>query len=179
MGWRILVKGAPTDRQGRRIVCMHPKRVITMIKDSINKFNQEDINTVLDVISNNHPDHIFIPTSKNKVRVVNSNNILYAHEPKKGKVFIRTQEEMIEFKNLSFDVLEYLEEINKSFRLLNSGLVVNTHKMVSYNSYFRKVYFENNIEVTVTGAAITNIVSKILGKSKDLAANTKYGEYAF
>lgn len=120
---------------------------------------------------------IIIPTSDNKIDVINANDIYYVHQPKAGIVYIQTSTEKIEYTNKSCNLLEYCVNQYPFMRHCNNGLIININEIVSYDSFMLKVYFNNNVEVVVTKAAINNMIAKILGRSCDVHEDTFFGRF--
>lgn len=160
---------------------MYSRRFISILKEKMIKFNEDQKKDVIDVVSANmeNSNNILIPLKNNGIKVINTNDILYIYEPKKGKVFINTANEEIEFQCTAYDLLEYVVNRDNYFQFLHNGLVVNTSKMISFNSYYRKVYFVNEKEVIVTGVAMKQIVQKILGKERDSYYDTYIGKFEY
>lgn len=158
---------------------MHPDKIITLIKNHIDDFTQDQFANLLCIFSTyNDKNNIIIPLENNGIRVVQAKDIYYIHEPKKNKIFIHTEKEIIEYNSPKTNLLEYVDANNDSFRYLNNGLVVNMNVIVSYNSYYRKIYLLNNEVVDVTGTA-TKILEKVLGRDLDLCKNKQLNNYAY
>lgn len=153
---------------------MYAQRFIRMLKEHIQNFTKDEKQQVMDNAIGN--DGIFIPRPENKCSIISIKEILYVSQPKMGKVIIRTLTNEIEYANSSCDLLKYICDKYENFKYFNNGLIVNIDKMLNYNSYYHKVYFSNGIEIRVTGAAIKNIVQRVLGKRKDLYDDTYIGE---
>lgn len=159
---------------------MHPDKIITLIKDHVNDFSQNQYASLLCILGTyNDLNNIIVPLEDNNIRVLNGNDIYYIHSPKKNIVFIYAEKEKIEYCSPKTNLLEYMNNNNENFRYLNNNLIVNTKVMVSYNSYYRKVYLSNGAIIDATGAAINNIVSKVLGKENDLCKDNRLKNYAF
>lgn len=161
---------------------MQPSKLIALLKNDMDHFAQEEHIELIKMISDFHNEtgeYVLVPLENNGLRIISANDIYFIKQPKKGKIFIHTYEEIIEYTTMKTNLLDYMVVKNKKFRLLNSGLVVNIDKMVGYNSYYRKVYLSDDLVIDVTGAAINNIVRKILGKDKDRCKDTQINNYAF
>ncbi|GAB6989478.1 LytTR family transcriptional regulator DNA-binding domain-containing protein [Paenibacillus pini] len=158
----------------------YTKRLINIVRARFSELDDVQKCHLLNTTFNDlrfDPETIIIPLANNSIRLMHVNDILYIKEPKKGKVFIVTINEEIEFKNSATNLLEYIEKVSPPFRFLNNGLVANLDKATHYNSYLRKVYFHGNKTVDVTGAAMTNIIQKVLGKNRDEHRVTFIGNF--
>lgn len=157
---------------------MHPKRLLQILKDSVNKFTDSNIrdcmNTIVDFNDNKN---LIVPVENNKIRIIDMDSILYVKEPKKGNVYIITQDEEIEFKCSSYDLLEYLDEKCNQFTYLNNGLVVNINKVAKYQEYYRKLYFFNGECVEITGSAMKYITKYVLSKECAIDQDTFSGNF--
>jgi hypothetical protein len=152
---------------------MHPKRLIQILKDSVDGFTQDNVREALSfLVDYSDSRNLIVPIENNMIKIIETNNIFCVKEPKKGKVYIHTLKEIIEFKSSSYDLLEYLDKKCESFKYLNNGLVVNTNKVVRYHEYLRKLYFVNGDYVDITGAAMIYIMKNVLGKECALSQDT-------
>lgn len=158
---------------------MHTSILLKRLRDKFVDFTNEEKLELLNIVSRCTTDSnsIIVPEKDNGFYLVDANEIYYAHEQKKGKVIIKTRKGKSEYTNNACDILEYLDNNNKSFRYLNKDLVVNIDKILSYNSYYRKIFFADDKELVITGAAMDNIIVKILGKEKDLHKETFDSRY--
>ncbi|OME55473.1 hypothetical protein BSK59_13425 [Paenibacillus odorifer] len=148
---------------------MYAERLIRILKEKIFELTQPQKENVIGIanLCTENSNNILIPTENNGIRVVNTNDIFYIKQPKKGHVLIETSKEIIDYKSMAFDLLEYVEKRNDSFRFMNSTLIVDVNKISHYNSFYRKIYLKNNSVLDITGRAMDNIVSKELGKELD------------
>ena len=154
---------------------MFKKLLMPFMKENAQSLTPRDVSELIELLINNYndPNNILIPLANNQYRVINADDILYIHHPKKGTITIALEEENLSYKNTAFDVMEFLEGTNKNFSFLDNGLLVNIRQIVNYHSYFRKIYFKNGTNVVVTGAAMNNIIIKRFGKEIDLYQNSE------
>ncbi|WP_165861155.1 LytTR family DNA-binding domain-containing protein [Paenibacillus paeoniae] len=159
---------------------MYSDRLLKMLKEDISSISFHHKNEMVEIISNSVRESgiLFLPQEKNSMRLLDPEDILYVTELKRGKVNIHTLTSEIPFNNSAYNLLEYLVEKNKSFCYLNRGYVVNQAKIMKFNSYFRRIYFANDREVTVTGEAI-KILIKALGKEKDVHNESYIGKFEY
>ncbi len=158
------------------------RTLINMLKDKYEKFTAKEKQIVrnLSLDSFRNSEDIVIVSENNDVRVVNVSNILFINEPKNGIVFIRTKEELIEYRS-TFDIKQYVINISSLFRYINNKLIINISQITYYDSYKRQVYFdlENRLFVNVTGIAMKNIIIKECGKENDLCLVSVNGYYEY
>jgi len=123
---------------------------------------------------------IVIPMEANKYKLIAIDDILYIKELTKGNLVIATLEYSYPYGNEAFDIFQFLQTVHSNFVLISNKLIVNTKRVSSYDSYFRKIFFGEEQAIEATGAAIRLISKHCEAAKYDLnQSNLKIaGEYS-
>lgn len=156
-------------------------KLIPFMHQTAKSMSQGDVRELIEMLVNNvnDPNNLLIPLDDNKYKVINVDDILYIHHPKKNifTIILAEGNNNIPYRNQAFDIMNYVSKTNANFRFLDIAVLVNLQHIEKYNSYLRKVYFKNGSNLDITGMAMNSIIIKHFGKCLDMHVKGIQDEY--
>lgn len=147
-----------------------------LIIEVCNELDQTDIIELTNILLKKcqNTTSIIVPQGDNRFSIINTDEILYISNKEKDYTVFATLKNTYYKKIKNYEILHFIEKNNSDFRLLNSNLLVNIPKIKMYDSYYRKIYFSEDIYINVTGSAMDNIIKRNLSKSYDMYENQDF-----
>lgn len=158
--------------------------LMDFIKKIFTKMPNDEIRDTVQLVLDSaiNTNIVYIPIEKNKIKVIDVDDIIYVTALKKEKVIIYTLDEKYFYANESCNIFEFLEDNHLNFRFISSGeeVMVNLKKIKAYDSYFYKIFLPNEIVLDSNGTAIKKTVKTYCGSDLDInnSRTATVGEYS-